>query len=739
MPNYSKVKGVIKLLEDAQEYDKIQRDEAREDHLFVDVEGGQWEDNWYRSAAGKPRYTFDMTGPIIDSIAGEMEKADFDIRVKPAAGDASKETAQVIDGLIRNIENISNASHIFNMAARDMVTCGMSGWMVTHEYVNNNRSFNQDLVIKAVPDFIDSVWFDTASRKQDRSDSRYGFLLSSMPKEEYEEMYPKGTGKSVSRGRNFTQRTLQYEDDITIGQIFYIKESSSVLYKMSDGSVLEEGENYDKIQDELAVSGVTVEEERKFKKRTVYTRQFDGMKWLNKEQKTAFSQVPLVPEYANFKVFNNATLYRGVTRKLRDPQRVFNYAMSRITEETALNPRQKITMTKKMSKGHETSLSTLNTNMDPVQFINVDPDMPNGPGLIQASQVNPGLTSLSEAMRNQIGQTAGMFAANLGANPGLQSGVAIEQLQNKGDIGTVKYFSAHETAICQTARLLIDAMPVIIDTQRDERVLKEDGSFSIETINEVVRDEDTGENVVKNDLSKGFYDVTCSSGPSFQNRQQETVAAIIEIAQVDPSVVQIGGDILTSNINAPGMDLIAERQRAERFRAGLIPVDQWTDEELQKAKMEAEQAAQQPPAPDPNMLIAQGAADEGAAAKMDAGTKQFLAQNTARKDQTQAQLNLGRLQIEQGKVVTDAQQNQQKIAQDAQETEFDQMMQMLTMQMSQTQAIVDTLNTQADTLEKLKNASGADAIVSPAIVGAINNQAHEVVEAQQAEPEDIGL
>ena len=52
-------------------------------------------------------------------IWGEMAQNDFDIRVKPAGGDATKKLAKLYDGLIRNIETMSNASRVYAFGGQE--------------------------------------------------------------------------------------------------------------------------------------------------------------------------------------------------------------------------------------------------------------------------------------------------------------------------------------------------------------------------------------------------------------------------------------------------------------------------------------------------------------------------------------------------------------------------------------------------------------------------------------------
>ena len=99
-------------------------------------------------------------------------------------------------------------------------------------------------------------------------------------------------------------------------------------------------------------------------------RKFDGKDWLDESQETVFDQIPLIPLYANYKIYDNKLIYHGIVEKLMDQQRVLNYSVSREIEESALAPRQKYLMTTDQAAGHEDKLETLNVNIDPVLFYN---------------------------------------------------------------------------------------------------------------------------------------------------------------------------------------------------------------------------------------------------------------------------------------------------------------------------------------------------------------------------------
>lgn len=628
---YESHQNVMEMLAAAQWADHDNRERAREAHLFVSKRDGQWEPYWWNNNVNKPRYTFDMTSPIVDQIAGELEQADFDIKVSPAGGSATKDTAEVYDSIIRNLETISNAALIYAHAGRGAVTCGFDAWRVVQKYADDN-SFDQDLLVEPIGNAIDRVWFDPSAQLQDRSDARYCFVLHPIATTEYKARWPEGAAASVPDDRE-GEAYYDKAEVVVIGELLYIEEEMRELVLMSNGQVHEVNEDFESIVDELAEMGVTEVRRRERKYKKVCSRLFDATDWLEEDSDTAFCYLPVVPVYANFKILENKTIYYGAVEKVMDSQRVLNYSLSREIEEGALAPRAKYWMTMTQAAGHELQLQTLNTNSDPVQFYNPDPMTPGVPMQQGGAQINPGLRTISEAMRGIIGMSAGMFASNMGDNPGLQSGVAIEQLQNKGDNGTHKYFQALEIAIGHTGKIMVSAIPKVYDNERQMRLMYDDGSIEMKPINQEVIDSQTGKVVKVNDLSAGTYDVVCKAGPSFRNRQEQTLRTMIDLAQVDPTILQLGGDLLLRNVVSPVADALAERRRAQMLAQGIIPESQMTDEEKAMMQQKMQTQGEQP---DPNMVLAMAEAKKAEAETLNAQNNQMKLQLEAAKLQLES-------------------------------------------------------------------------------------------------------
>lgn len=717
-------------LERAQKADHDNRERAREADLFIDKRDGQWEPTWVSTSRNKPRYTFDQISPMIDKIYGELIQADYAITVDPAGGESSEDDAKKIAGLIRNIENISDArTKAYGPALKGAITKGIDGWKIVQKYCDAD-SFDQDLVIEHIPNFVDSVWFDEGSSEPDASDTKRAWLIEGFTKEDYKERWPEG--KAMSLRHDTTAPAYWNKADlILVGEYYFIKEVDRELVLMSNGSIYPDDEDFKALEDEFAELQITEVRRRNRKAQVVCTRKFDGAGWLSEASDTVFNMIPIVPEYANFKIVENKILYRGIVEKQMDAQRVLNYSLSREIEEGALADRAKYWMTEEQAIGYEESLSTLNVNTDPVQFYNFVPEQPL-PAKQGGAQVNPGLRAMSMAMSEMMQASSGIFDASMGASPNGQSGVAIQRLQDKGDIGNVIYTTAHEIAICQTFRILASAIPKVYKGEREARILNEDRTSEVLMLNQEMIDAATGKKIILNDLSRGAYKINCRAGPAFRNRQEQAIDAIISIASVDPSVIQLGGDVILNNINAPGMDLIAARKRKQLIDGGIIPVEQMTDAEKQALQQKQAQEAQQGPKQDPAMLI-------GQAELMKAQNEQQKTQISVQKDQATIQLQAQKQRLDEAKFQQAGQEQQFHMMYQAQQQQMAQHAMQMEMQaqaqahqMAQQQQIIDALNTNANTMKTLREALGIDAAVLPEGIQALQQQA-QIVSANQSQ------
>ena len=562
----------ITQLSDFQQSDLDQRQQARECDRFLLDKDGQWEESVARSldAQKRPRYTFDQVTPVIENIMADIEDMEFGSNVKPAGGDATKELAKTYEGMVRSIESDSDATAIYRNACRRLIRRGFDAWIVKAKF-KNEWSFDQSLVVEAIPNAINRVWTSNTSSKADSSDSDVAYVLTSVTPEAYKEQFPEGNAISIDDA-DLGEHFEQYRPEVIIfGEKYYKKETMREVCQLSNGEIVEKDENFQKVVDEYKAQGVTVVREKKVKDFKIYHRFFDGGGMLSEERETVFKTLPIVTVYGNYELLgeNSKITYSGITLKEMDYQRVFNYAKSREIEEGALAPRKKLVMTKKMAKGNEEQLAALNVSADPVLFVTPDPEWTAGVQEIGGAQVNPNLANLANDMAMGMQVTGGTNNAMNGQYAGRMSEDALRMQIDRGTGATRKWVNALAHGIKRTCEILVQTIPPVYDTKQQFMILGQDGAEEMITLNDEVYDTQTQKMVRVNTLNKGEYRVTCAAGPAFANKMEAGLAAMLQYAAIDPSIVNTGGDLMLKSIDAPLMDEMAARKRAQLLQENV--------------------------------------------------------------------------------------------------------------------------------------------------------------------------
>ena len=229
--------------------------------------------------------------------------------------------------------------------------------------------------------------------------------------------------------------------------------------------------------------------------------------------------------------------------------------------------------------------------------------------------------------------------------------------------------------------------------------MDERGKASTVEVNK--KDMATGE--VINDLTAGRYKVTMSIGPTFESRQADANTKLLELGDRVPGILERNTDIIAGNMDAPGMNMVADRERQILFNQGLIPEDQWTDEEVEQ--MQAQQAMQQEAPPDPAAQIAEA--------------EIMKAQNEQQATQFRALEAQAKLELAQNKQAAEVTEKQMKLELDTLKAQME----------SQSQEFAD-LKTLAETMKTLVEATGATAVMGPQVAQSISNQAGLIVDEQ---------
>jgi hypothetical protein len=167
--------------------DRDNRDAGLDDLKFLSGEG-QWDDQVKaaRLAKGRPCLTINTLPQFVGQVIGDTRANRPSIKIRPAE-DSDKKVAETRQGLIRFIENQSNALNVYSLAGEDQVSCGIGHFRVGLEY-SDDATFDQDIRIRHIPNPFGVVW-DPLSVEPTGADARFCFVVDEMDRETFKATY----------------------------------------------------------------------------------------------------------------------------------------------------------------------------------------------------------------------------------------------------------------------------------------------------------------------------------------------------------------------------------------------------------------------------------------------------------------------------------------------------------------------------------------------------------------------
>lgn len=539
----------------AAEAESENRKEALDDIRFARL-GEQWPDNVkkQREREQRPCLTINRMPSFIRQVVNDARQNKPSIKCHPADSEADVETAEIINGLIRNIEYTSNADVAYDTAIENSVTCGIGYWRVKLDYAHDD-TFDMDLCIDRVANVF-SVYGDPHSTAADSSDWNRAFVTEMMKKTDFEKKY-KGS-KPVdweSLGYTSLKQPWAEGEQVMLAEYWERSEVSRIIVALSDGSIID-AERYKAAKDVFEVMGLQVVGERTTKSWKVVQRIMTGAEILETND-WAGKYIPIVPVYGDEINIEGKRYFRSLIRDAKDPQRMLNYWRTTSTEMVALAPKAPFIGPKGAFKSDLDKWNTANTQSH--AFIEYDGQIPPQ----RQPYAGPAAGAIQEAMNaaDDLKSIMGIYDASLGARSNETSGRAILARQREGDVSTFHFIDNLARAIRHTGRILIDLIPTVYTGERIIRVLGPEGDDPKNVpLGKPTQAEEGMEKVF--DLTIGKYDLTVETGPSFTTRREEAAAQMTELLRVYPAAAPVIGDLLAKNLDWPGADEIAKRLQA---------------------------------------------------------------------------------------------------------------------------------------------------------------------------------
>jgi hypothetical protein len=637
----------------------------------------QWPDEIakQRKQEGRPALVINKLPALIRSVVNEARQNKPSIKVSPVDSGADEDTAEIIGGLIRNIERQSSAGVAYDTAIDHAVTGGFGFFRIDIDYAHD-ETFELEARIRRIANPL-SVHWDTTSTQFDASDWDMAFVSDMLSEDEFKARYPKASlvpfdGDSRDEGSELwlhdehirvaewfrreskqTKLLLMAVPNAQTGQVDMQPVREDDLPAMARrffqaGMIDTEGmSDKDLREGFFDASGVQVMRERMVEGYDVKRRIINGAEVLEEDDWPG-STIPICPVWGDEVFIDGRRHFRSLIRDAKDPQLMFNFWRSATTELVALAPKTPWVGPKGfVPKGQEAKWASANTR----SHAYLEFEGAAAPVRQPFASVPSGALQEATLAAQDMNDITGIYPAAIGARSNETSGRAILARERQGDVSNFHFIDNLNRAIAYAGKVLVDIIPAVYSPKEAVRILGEDETAKVVNLTQ----EDGGSRRGGIDgqprlynLAVGKYDVDVKTGPNFATQREETRETLIEIMRQVPDAAPFVGDVLLDHMDFVGADKVAKRLKA------LLPPEVRQSEEAAENSDDPEKAAlvQQ------NQALRQQAqqAQQAIMAEIDKIRKE----NEALKASHEAELK--RIQLETQKAVAENENKKREIA-----------------------------------------------------------------------------
>ena len=543
------------------QHDQAWRKRATEELNFVD-KLDHWSADQKEERKGRPCLVFDRIGPSIDQVVNDARQNPPEPRITPVGSGADKHTAEILQGLIRNIDNDSSADIAYMTGYEHAVKIGRGWWRVLFVFEDDNGDdesalWLQKLLVKRIANPF-CVYPDPAAEEFDYSDMRYCFVTEDLDISVFEELYPENyAGTGEFQGLSDTQR-----DDWFPKGAVRVAEYWRVLTHRQKMALLGNGRS---MPLEDVPEGANIISTRWVEKRAVECHKITGAQVL---ETTVWpgKWIPLIACLGREVIEDGKRSLRGMVRPAMDANLSYDYMRSKQVEAIGLAPLSPWVAYENTIEGHETKWAEANRKAHNVLYVKAVAG-PNNELLPPPSRLiqEPPIEAITIAVQhadNDIKSTLSTYDASLGNAGPESSGKAILARQREGDNAHFHYHDNLARSMRHTARIILDLVPHVYSEERIISMFDPDGSARQVWANKPFEDKDGTQRHYK--LAEATrYDVVPGSGPSYATRRKEGQSALMELMRVAPQQMTRALDLVIKAIDAPFMEDIADRVRPQ--------------------------------------------------------------------------------------------------------------------------------------------------------------------------------
>ena len=610
----------LRQFNDIQTALRDERLQCLQDRRFYSLCGAQWEGPLWDQYENKPKFEVNKIMLAVIRIVNEYRNNRITVDYVSKDGTDNEKLAEVCDGLYRADEQASVADEAYDNAFEEAVGGGIGAWRLrtVYEDEENGDDDRQRIRIEPIYDADSSVFFDLNSKRQDKSDAKFCFVITSMTRESYKETYDDDP-------TDWPKIIHQYEFDwatpdvVFVAEYFKVEEKTEIIriFQAIDGTEERyssaDFEADETLEETLAAVGTLEVRQKKIKRKRVRKYIMSGGKVLEDAGYIAGNCIPIVVVYGKRWFVDNIERCMGAVRLAKDAQRLKNMQLSKLGEISALSSVEKPILVPEQVAGHQVMWAEDNLKDYPYLLVNPITG-PNGEQQIsgpiaytKSPQIPPAMAALLQItetdMQDILGNPQGADKMVSGI-----SGKAVEMIQTRVDMQAFIYMSNFAKGAKRGGEIWLSmARDIYIDLNRKMKTISRTGETGMVELMKPAINTQTGAMVTENDLSAATFDVVAEVGPSSSSKRQATVRDLTGMLQLtqDQETSQVITAMAMMNMEGEGLSDTNAYFRKKLLRMGVVKP---TEDEAQELMAEMQGKPQ-----DPNAMYLQAAAEEATA------------------------------------------------------------------------------------------------------------------------------
>lgn len=594
-----------------------ERLQCLQDRRFAFVAGAQWEGALGNQFSNRPKLEMNKVRKAVTRIISEYRQNRIEARfLARKQSPANESAADAATSAYRAGCSSPLAQVAKDNAFEEAATGGIGAWRLRPVYEDERDPENEYQRIEAEPiyDADTRVFMDDNSLRPDKSDSKWGFIITPYTPEAYEEAFDDDPA-------SWPVETLLHTFDWVTQDVVYVAEYYEIqtakttlrLYRHLDGSeqrVMDRDIEMDPdLERWLGAIGAKKVAEREITVPEVHKYIANGCKVIEDCGRIPGEYIPIIVTYGHRAVVDGIERCAGAVRVAKDPQRLKNMLTSKLAEISATGSTEKPIFYPEQVAGHTTLWAEDNINNNPYLLINkmIDPvtgQLLMGPvSYVKPPTVPQALGALLELAEFDIKDLLGSTeqAEKVVSNVSEQT---VSLVQQQIDLQSYVYVSSFQRAEKYAGLVWLSmAQELFVEKGRKIRGATQDGKPEMIELQKRTIDPKSGAAYVSADLPGADLDLEIIYGPSSASKRTATVRELTEMLAIvkDPETVAVLEALALMNMDGEGMSDTRAYFRKKLLALGAVEP---TDEE--RAELEAAQANKPE---DPNAQYLRAAAD----------------------------------------------------------------------------------------------------------------------------------